>query len=139
MTPVSKFDEAVPLDSGTASGVLGVKEEFDEPLAEQPAPSLPPPVLPCSPRQQGSIAAVTVWAYFSVGLASGVLVNVSSGIRFYDGVLTLQKYKGHSFLDRALGIFACAAIGTVPPLVFVSSPGAGKALSGHWYGFSPVP
>ena len=35
--------------------------------------------------------------FFSAGLTSGVLVNMSTGgVRVCDGVLTLQKYNGHS-------------------------------------------
>ena len=59
-----------------------------------------------------------------------MLVTMSTGeFRFFDGVLTIQKYSGLSFLDRALGIFACAAIVMVPPLVFVSSSGVGKSAA----------
>ena len=120
MTPVSKFEQAVSLDSGTE------KEEFDETLAEPPVLSLPLPVPPSSPRQQppsacspplqlmprfelflglvfvfeGSIAGVTVWVFFSVGPACSVLVNMSDGgFRVLHGALALQKYIGNSFLE----------------------------------------
>ena len=113
LSSVSKFVDAVPL----ASGVLGLKEEFDEPLAEL--------FLGSVFVFEGSIAGATVWVFFSVGVAGGVLVTMSDGgFRVSDGAQTLQKHNVNSFL----GIFARAA--TVPPLVFVSSSGAGKALSG---------
>ena len=92
VTPVSKFDEAVPLDSVTRFGVLGVKGEFDEPLAEPPEPLLPPPVPPSSPRQQlpsACSAALAVGAVFRALPGLGLLCSRIPSLVSQSGPISL--------------------------------------------------